>query len=348
MPLQAQDINDIVVSTQNDLGPPRFINIAQNLQTFFCMSKMIKAGKVEFFDNGIGIERRVNVRTLGSYKRVGFFETQNIVVGDTLKTIQVPWVNVNVHWAYDIKMEMMNRGPAQLVDNIKVYRSNALLDLANGLEYDMFGMPADSTVKGVPFGLPYWIPKNSNLGFFGGDPSGFASGAGGLTVAEAPNWNSYSGTYSAIGKNTGELIPLLRDQIYYTNFVSPVGDDGALNRDVANQFQYLTNRAVQAGFENACEAQNDNVGPDLYWSYNNVTFRRNPIVALPVLDSDATNPIYSINWDTFKMGCLRGNYLRESPPEHVAYQPDTRAVYQHLTFQFFCIDRRRNGVLYAA
>jgi len=58
--LNALDIDDLVASTLYDLGPPRFQNIAQNLQDYEVFTKWFKKDKV-IFDSGIEVDDDVFV-----------------------------------------------------------------------------------------------------------------------------------------------------------------------------------------------------------------------------------------------------------------------------------------------
>jgi hypothetical protein len=45
---------------------------------------------------------------------------------------------------------------------------------------------------------------------------------------------------------------------------------------------------------------------------------------------------------------LAGDYLRETSPEKKADQHNTFVVFVDLTYNYFCIDRRRNSMFYKA
>jgi hypothetical protein len=75
-------------------------------------------------------------------------------------------------------------------------------------------------------------------------------------------------------------------------------------------------------------------------------FRNHPIIWVPKLDADTTNPVYGVDHSTFYPICLRGNYLRESKPMTDATQHNVYQVFVDLSYNYICLDRRRNWVFY--
>jgi len=71
-------------------------------------------------------------------------------------------------------------------------------------------------------------------------------------------------------------------------------------------------------------------------------------VWVPKLDSDSQNPVYGVDHSTFYPVCLTGDYLRESEAKPAPSQHNVFQVFVDLTYNYLCIDRRRNWVLATA
>ena len=345
MPITADAMADMVTATLQK-QPVGFNQIAQRWQEYHMLPRILKKDKV-VFGSGRGLQKILLTNTGDSFQKIGLFTRETVDVPDVLNTISVPWVHAAASWAVDVKEDMMNSGPEELVDLALARRTASLINLADGLEIAGFGKPTSSADTLTAFGLTYWLVKNATTGFTGADPAGFPAGAGGIAIADVPQWANYAGTYDAISKAAGGVVLWMRDASYYTHWLSPVGDDKS-DRLISDNYMILTNRAGQSGFELLAEAQNENLGPDLYWSNGKVTFRRNPMIAVPYLDDDTTNPFYMVNMKTWYPIILKRNYLRQEGPRMVDEYPDVRYWRTSISYNFFCEDRRRNAVAYYA
>jgi hypothetical protein len=86
-----------------------------------------------------------------------------------------------------------------------------------------------------------------------------------------------------------------------------------------------------------------------------VTFRRHPIIWIPHLDDNVpadfttlsgTNPFYGIDHESFFPVVLRGDFLRESKPILKADQHNVIVSFIDLSYNYICVDRRRNLAAY--
>jgi hypothetical protein len=185
--------------------------------------------------------------------------------------------------------------------------------------------------------------KNSSTGFNGGDPAGFASGAGNLATATYSTWKNYTAQYTNVTKS--DLISKMRTAYRKIKFESPV-DIPDYRRGRGDQYRIYLNETTIKAFEDLGEQQNENLGRDLASMDDTITFRRNPLVWTPELDSDTTYPIYMLNFAYFAPVFLKGDYLRESDPAKAEGQHNVFVVFVDLTWNILCTDRRRQAVFY--
>lgn len=342
MSLSDKDIADLVVATLDELGRLKFQQIAQTIQNFEVLPRILRKDRVEF-QSGTGIQRTVMVDTSNAAKNVGLFQEDVVNVGDVLASMNVVWKHTTTNWAYERREMLMNRSKSRIVSLVKVRRTDALLSLAERIETDFWNKPTDSTDTNPIFGIPYWIVKSSTTGFNGGDPSGFTSGAGGLDVSTYPTWKNYTARFDDVTKD--DCIKKLRTAHRKIRFKSPVNVPD-FRRGNGDQYRLYVGETTISSLEDLGEAQNENLGRDLASMDGTMTFRKHPIIWVPELDSDTDKPIYMVNFATTHPVILRGDNLTETEPRLVANQHNVRAVHIDLTWNLLCIDRRRNAVLY--
>lgn len=341
MTVAALDIADLIFGVQYDLGKLKFQQIAQSLQHYECFSKWFKKDKVAF-DSGIGIQRTLLNKLSGAASHVGLLDPLQVNITDVLDQLQIPWRHIRTHWALIYQTDiLMNSGKSQIVSTIKTRRAAALLDLVEELENKAWSTPSSTSDKTLPFGVTYWIVKNSTTGFNGGVP--FGSTVGGVSLTDSPNFKNYTATYTAVSK--ADLIKKLRTAHRKVNFISPITIDD-YRGSIGQRCRIYTNESVLSDIEDLGEAQNENLGRDVASMDGTMVFRRNPIIWVPKLDADTSNPVYLIDHSTFYPVCLKGDYLRESEPKQAPDQDNVWVTVLWLTYNFLCVDRRRNAVLY--
>ena len=345
MALDQSQILDLVATTQKELGRMRWTELATDYQDFEVLPKMLKRGNVAF-ESGDGIQRNVMVDESGAASHVGLFNVDDVNVGDVMQTFNVPFRHTTTNYAFDRREKAINSGSAtQIVDLIKVRRSDAMISLALLLEQAFWGKPGDSTDNTTPFGLFYWMVNNASTGFNGGNPSGFTSGAGGLSSTTYPRWSNYTAQYTNVTK--ADLIKKMRTAHRKTDFMSPI-DIPDYRSGRGQNFRIYVNESTISSIEDVGEAQNENLGRDVASMDGATTFRRNPIIYVPKLDDESTNPVFMVNWNVFKIFFLRGEYLREDPPRQSSRQHNVFEIHVDLSWNTVCVNRRRLARLQTA
>ncbi len=341
MALQASEIGDLVALTQRDLGRMKWSDISLSLQDYVAMPNLLRTEKVEF-GSGQGIQWNVQVRNAGLARNVGLYETDTVNVQDVMVQANIPWRHTTVSYAIERREIAMNREPARIVELVKVRRHTALNDLAELMEQNFWTKPTDSTDEVKPFGVPYWIVKNTSTGFNGTNPSGFTSGAGAVSSSTYTNWANYTAQYTAVSKD--DLVRKVRAAAAKTNFKAP-NPYASYERGQSPRFGHYTNYDVLGPLEELLEAQNQNLGNDLASKDGATLFRRVPVMWVPYLDSDTSDPWYGIDWSVFYPCFLSSEYMNEMtmPPSDRQHT----VVNTHIdnSYNFKCVDRRHNFVV---
>ena len=343
--LQADDIADLIKTTQRDLGRMKWTDISYSLQEYVALPMLLQREKVSF-QSGYGIQWNVAVATSGAAKDTELYATDSVNVSDVMQTANIPWRHVTTNYAIERREVAMNRAPAEIVDLVRIRRNDAMIDLAKHMEERFWTKPASSSDNQRMYGVPYWITytdnslTNANGGFDGGNPAGFSAGAGNLDSASYSSWKNWVAKYTAI--TSTDLIRKWRRAATFTNFKAPVPSP---SYNTGNNYGYYTNYNVIGPLEEALEAQNDNLGNDIASKDGRLMFRQVPVTWVPYLEANTANPVYGINWGVLKPAFLAGEYMREEGPNPASSQHTVFVTHVDTTLNLMCTNRRMNFVL---
>jgi hypothetical protein len=339
--LQADDIVDLVKTTQRDLGELKWTEIATDLQEHIALPSLLSAEKVAF-DSGYGIQWNLMTEFSGAAKDAGLYAVDNVNVQDVMQTAFIPWRHVSSSYAIERREIAMNREPRRIVDLVKVRRADAMLGLAEHMERRFWAAPTAPNDDRM-YGVGYWIVYNATKGFNGQNPTGFSDVAGlDSSTAQFQRWRNFSANYTDISQ--ADLVTKWREAAVKTNF-KPLAAMNQPSYAGADRYGYYTNYNVLGQLETLITQQNDNLGNDIAPKDGQVIFRRIPVTYVPYLDQVTNDPIYGINWSVFQPVFLSGEYMRETGPEVASNQHTVMNTFIDCTLNIRCTNRRRLFVL---
>lgn len=336
--IQAENVLDFVADTLKDLGKPKFTDISSNIQNHVAMKNLLRQNRA-VLQSGSGIQFNVLVGQSNAARNVSLAESDNVNLVDGMVQASTVWRNSQTSYMMIRQLMNMNREPSRIVDYVKQQRIMSLISLAELMESNFWAAPSATDVK-TPLGLPYWVTKNATTGFNGGALTGYTTVAG-LSPTTYPAWNNWTASYSAVSRD--DFIRSARTMATKILFKPPT--DGIPTPSTGDEYGHYAPYAVVQPLEEAVESQNDNLGPDVASQDGKVLFRRVPVVWVPWLDRDTTNPFYSLNWGWLKTYVLEGEWMKETM---IANTPGQHTVSSHfidLTYQFCSKNRRCHGVL---
>ena len=347
--LQPHQIDDMVKATLPDLGRFEWTNISFTLREHIVMDQLMRKNRVSFSD-GMKLQFNVKVDNGTQARQTGLYDTDNVQVGNVLKTAEVPWTFAETHFAYEIREPAFNGGKSKILDLLKLRRSEAMQSAVELMEKKFWAKP-DVTATKDPHGLFYWLVPNDTEGFNGGHPSGFSDVAG-LSSTTHPTWRNWSGQYAdaGAGDDDDNLVPMARKASHYCMFKPPVSNPTYEN---GVQWQHLVPYSVLRALEKYLKDNNENIGMELAKYDGNVVFKRVPVEHAPYLDNyDSETGVYKkpwcgVNWGVMGLAFLQGQYMRTSDPISGSSHT-TRAIFTDWTYQYQCRDRRRQFILHSA
>ena len=350
--LQASAIADLIKNTLRELGKGKFEQIAQTLQSYEVMGKWLKRD-VELQDGGYGLQKAMMMKTGGTARNKGRYARDKTNVPNLMEQLKVDFVSADAYWPWEYVSDMlMNKGAKKIVDSIKARRAGAWIDMADLMEGNAWTLPTPAESKTDPFGIPYWIVQNSETGFNGAAPSGYST-VGNISPTTYPKWKNYTTTFGSY--THAAVIKPLRTMHRAISWKSPVG--GYDEHSKEPNLRVYTDETMCGYMEDFAEDRNENLGKDLAAMNaggndlknvdGDIMFKRHSIIHVPYLTENTTNhPIYMIDHGTFMPVVLKGDNMRESEPIRSSDQHDVYNIFVDHTYNFVCVNRRRNGASY--
>lgn len=348
MPLQAEDIADLAIIAQKELGKMKWTEIATDLQEHVILPQILQKEKAQF-GSGTAIQWNIMTDHNHSARHVGLLEPDNVNMPDTMTTASIPWRHCTANYGWDEREIAMNSGPATIVDSMKKKRAECMISLAEELETKGFEAPSSSSNVLDPYGILYWNPINTSptlsddCDFEGTLPSGHTTIAG-LDPSSQTRWSNCTGHATDVTYDA--LVKVMRKAAYLTNFKSPIQHPSYARGP--DRYVIFTNYEVESALTDVVRGQNENIGPDLARYDGQVVFHKNKVMAVPFLDANTSNPVLGINWAQMYPVFLRGFFLKETKPKTAPLQHNGVVVHIDLTWNWVCKDRRRLWALTTA
>jgi len=344
MGIPFSDIDDAVALTQEKLVKRgSFLDLQTDLTDHVAVREMWK-GRKKKFEGGNDWRFDAQIDHNHSARAVGLYETDGSAIIDTTISMKVGPRHVNAHYTYDKHEPAFQRGGLAIADYVKTKYVAMMVSFYEYLETILWSKPTDSSDEKTPFGIAYWVTKAASEGFNGLDPSGFSDGRAGKSSTTYPRWANYGSPYVAVSKE--DLVRRMRRGHRRTQFRSPVSHAQPDLSGMKNGI--YTNDSVIGIMEELLEAQNMNLGNDLASKDGRTLFKGTPVTYAPKLDSDSSNPIYTLDWKWLAIGVLAGweNNLTKPymvPNKHLVSRVDLDA-----TLQMICTNLRKQAVYHIA
>jgi hypothetical protein len=352
MGLMPDAIDDLVELTYNKADRAKWVDLSLNNQRYSVASRWLKAKKAPTKATPkqtwkLQVSNTDAFRWTNLYS-VDEYDVKNLAVG-----AEQPWAIATSNYVYDINEEEFQGGNREIIIDLIVMREHSMYsNLYEGLESAFWSAPSSSTLAKRPLsGIPFWLQKNATVGFNGGDPSGFAAGAGGVSTGTYINWSNYSGAYVSVTRN--DLISKWLKATEFTHFESPhqFPQNGGGDPD----WMFYTTYSVYEAAQQFLDARNDNLS-DLAGTgaKGRPTFKGVPLQWIPELTHstqdgyDSANPLYGVNWNTMDFAFLKGKDMVRTKPQKKDNQHNVRVVHVDSSCNLRCNDRRQNFVLHVA
>jgi hypothetical protein len=290
------------------------------------------------------IDNNRNTQLSGMYATVTTSQKALTVLGTEALTKFVTTME------YDIDEPAFQRGNGVMIaDYLDTKIRSVYTDYAEYMEEQLWGAPTSSSQTPMPLkGIPYWIQKNSTAAYnrYGGvDPSGFSAGRAGVSSTTYSKWAN--GTFRYTDVTSADLFAKMRTANMKSNFQAPHNMKAAFDKPGGSDICYYTTERVVNKCSQLLEARNENLGVDLAKYDGEAVFMGRPIKFVDYLDvNDTTDPIYKVDWTSFKFLYIKERYMEFSDPMVGVDRPSVRLRYMSAWTQLVCENLRKNWVAY--
>ena len=358
------ELLDLLKATQEAFPLRGSVEVLLKYQDHVGLDRLMSGDGVETL-TGKTIDTRVQVKTSGAAKQTQPYAVNTPTVSPVVANLSVPWTFHVTDYSIERREVLINAGTKeQLFKLVGSRRVDAFLDSADLMEELIWKVPETTSDVLNPFGIAYWLTAITSaqaasgggfqgVGAIAQDGNTF-SDTGGLDSSTTANqlWRSYNDVWSnANAAITEDDLDKMRQAYRLLRFKSP-----ELVKDLvdgpARKLRMYAGNVLLTGLERAGRAQNDQLGADIGKFGEMTVFKRIPLTYVPYLDTfDSTNttyrqyPLIAINWEYVRFAVLRGNRFRESDPINSRDQHNVFTTFMDLTYQLYCINRRRAGFL---
>ena len=352
MSLDPKQIDDLVALTdQKFVKKWAFLDLQTDITDFVAVRELLGKHKTTF-EGGLDWEFEASVDHNHSARFTGLYDNDGGSVTDTFIKGKVAPRFIDANYIYDIREPVFQRGGLAIVDYLKTKYLSMRLSYLDLLEKTLWGKPADATDEKTPYGLAFWITKQSNANasghatgaFDGLDPAGFPLGRAGISSTNQPRWANWAAQYENVSK--ADLVQKMRRASRKIAFRSPIShatpDVGKMGNGI------YVGDAVIGALEEILEAQNMNLGNDVASKDGKTLFKGTPVTYAPMLDNDSTDPVYMVDWKWMALGMMGGWAERVSAPREVPGKHNVRQVFLDSGVNMVCTDLRRQAVIHKA
>jgi hypothetical protein len=361
-------MTDLIKSVTQNL-PDLTFELPLSLQQYEFCNRWLAKDRVDL-RGGESIRRHVQLDSNGAAKFVRPYETMTANVAQLMSRIDLDWVYMTTDWSLERSEILRNRTgegdksfSRQTYDLAKSREVDAMISLCNLAETSAWQVPAVDRDNLTWLGIPYWVPKlaagqaATAAGFYGGMYSTDFTAVGGIIPATSGSnttaiaggktlWRSYQAGYTLINDAWAKQMS---KAWYSINFKAPTQAADLMPGSPISNFRLYCNQPTLVDIEEYMRKQNDNIGSDVGKYLTETSFKRQPFIYIPVLDTTAGggqyNPIYMLNHAYWKVFGLQGDYLTRTEPMNSTSQPWVWTTFTRLGSALCCTNRRAQACI---
>jgi hypothetical protein len=338
--ISTQDqFNDLVEATLPQFKRREYTDISPELQEYIVPS--IFSSKMVSERGGRSLDFKVQVRETGNARNTRPLAEDRTGIRDLLVGASVPWSQQTTNWSYSIDEDEFQTDPETIIDILRVRDNDCQTGMVKLHEQNAFSAPTGLD-DDAPMGLYFWMQEDTNTAdndgsFNGRDPSGFSSGAAGISSATYARWRNWTFRYTQVVPD--DLVRKIKLSLVFTKFMPPIKHAtlgyGSPSREI------LTTYRVIEPLERFAESRNDNLGTDIAKYMGQVVVGGVPMrLSYYLHENDSTDPLLGVDWSVlrpfFSKGRRMRRTLKDMPVQHTG-----KTVHYDDFMNWVCYDRRK-------
>jgi len=349
------DLADLLATTLEDL-PKQEFEVEWDSQDYeFCRIYNKDSLRV---DGGTSIVRNVMLDHTGNARYRRLYDTDTPAVGDTQVQITVPWTQLSTDYSWD-KLEIKRNANSSkgFVNLLKSRRIDGLWSLAELIEDRGWKTPQNASDDLYPYGVPYYLNQLTAAQIAAGTTSGFAgqtivyqdastgTTCAGIDASTQAKWNNYAAQYTTVAN---DFLAKARRAFIETNFQAPYFITDPAKLRAAKKGCYC-NFDTLVALQELLDDRDDNTAPkDMMGGVlarigMTVMINSLPVLGIPQLNSDTSDPFYCIDFKRFIPVVQDGYWMEESEPMYDKSQHTVFTVFLDGSHNNLCTSRRKVG-----
>lgn len=340
------DYTDLVKSTRKARPMGKWSNALTDLQSFPGFTRLYKGTQPIDMISSYSFEWDIQFDTAGNARSSSELESDTTAQTPTAQTASVDLRHQQTSWSVtEGQLAANGAGSRNASDGQRLWnfmqteRGKGWYDLAERIETDFWTYPA-TTDNYTPYGLLYPInfTASASGGFVGGAP-GSHTDIYGLSPTTYSRHNCWCQTYTDVTRD--DLIDAMNLGAYKTKFMAPVKVPEIA---VLGQNVFYTNYSVNNDLRHKLEDRNENLGTDLAIYNNQAHIKSAPIITVPKLDANTSNPVIQVNWSVTRVKMLKGFKFKETEPKVSGNKHLVIETFVDIYWAIACEDLRANAI----
>jgi len=356
MPSAVERFVNFAVSTGQKLktGPDQIVNDA--IKNTYLISRTLKGMQAsDVVQSGVRIIDRIQLSDVGTaqfYSPNDPFVIQNV---SALREQRVEWRFIADYYSWEEHEVVLNSGDQQTFykNLLKGKRQQRDTSVFNKMENAIWGNADNAEMENaggkLPYSIPAFVTENTN-----GLPTGFTTVMG-ISPAESPNWDNQRESYDPTdltNPDTG-LVQAFDRMFMKVRFRAPRNIEQSITSDDLKQTVIATSMNGRAKWLRLTRDSNDRlVGNDLGAQQGELLYNGLPVEHFSGLDdknfAKGREPYFFLNLKFMHPVWNSKKYFEESKPINHPLQPFSWVVWSNTFYNWFCVSRRRQGIVFAA
>jgi hypothetical protein len=344
--LLPKQVTDLVLNAHNTFQRNDYVDISMPFPQYIAAEIMQDKSRLKE-SAGHTEQWQVKTKNEKNTRVTGLFDKDKTSIENVWTTAQLNLVMYTTNFSFDVNERVFSQGAQQIVDYVKAREKGMLNEFWATMEEHLWsaGPPAPTNAPAPIFGIPFWLQKAADsvttYGLYGLNPSGYTSGAAGISSTTYPQWANPAGIYGSV--TLEDFVSKLTEMKERSTFIAP-HDANQLVKPGGWNYGMYTTYPVLRELRLHMEGKNDSAGWDISKMGQHIAFGGVPIKYVEYLtQTDVSDPIYGVNWNIFKFLYVKGLFMRKSDQITVADSHNMRVVHLDTSTQLTCEDRRSGG-----
>lgn len=358
MPLGLEQLPDFVEAVEVDYERNNLVDLTLNPRHKVAPRLLNKS--IKNWKGGSKLNWKLKIASNNNARPTGLYDSDRSSRVSMLDSAEQGWAFYTTNYHFDQQEEVFGSdNPNVIIDYLNVQIDDMHEGMWERLEQDLWSAPTSSSQNPMVLaGIPFWIQNNGATregAFNGGDPSGFAAGAGGVLTTTYSQWKNWTFAHDGTVTEDGfilRVVEAMEKAQFKSAHANSVGRLGGENDDLG--YGLYTTYRMRKGVRKFLRSQNDNLGKDAAEMHKgNPLIMGNEVEEVPYLtenvsadDGTATlgdDPIYGLDWKKFKVFRQRGWWMKKHPLIRAAGSHNVWERHMDSHVNLACYDRRSGG-----